>query len=526
MNRYKITLSGIEKTKKFLNNKGTTAPNWGKKFKDNLKIKSGKLFYNELEVIPVEKVDDLLRDLLIKNVDNDIPPSRDSAYHLLKKRFCGALTRRSIMKFLSAQKTLTTNNQAPSKPKKSAFLKLKNYTYESDLIFVKRTDVIKADPKYKKLDLETLPALFYICATVEKVTGLSRLTICFFKDAHIVTPIVLKHIEEMSKQIGVKPSLCFFASDKGGEFRHADIKKLVKDTKYVKMGGSIENKNRRTQQHIFQILKQRKSNDFSKVVKLSQDLLNNTFNQNHKQTPNEVCKGEDKKKTLKKFNDTRQEYKTGDKRKPFEVGDRVKMLIKKTKTSLEFKGYKDNVWSKEIYTIRKRTKKKIPIKYRIGRTWYSQDTLLKVSQEDEKSNEIISERDEKGMDKIKSDDKKLKDAREEEINTLKKPKNVRRSSRLRENMSSARIHEMVHEGRRIQNAIIDQELGVDKNNKSKRAIIQKKLEAQSDKSKLQLMTTTEMKLWLRKNRKSILGSAASLRKRITMALKFNKKLRL
>ena len=135
MERYKFTPDSIGKARKFLSGKLKTGPTWAKRFKDDLKVKGTKVFYKNREVIPASKVDDTLRNDIFK-IDADVPPSRDGAFHLCKQRYVG-VSKRNVMKFLQAQRTLNETKPIPAQAKVSAGKKLKSYGFETDLIFVK-----------------------------------------------------------------------------------------------------------------------------------------------------------------------------------------------------------------------------------------------------------------------------------------------------------------------------------------------------------------------------------------------------
>jgi hypothetical protein len=70
-------------------------------------------------------------------------------------------------------------------------------------------------------------------------------------------------------------------------------------------------------------------------------------------------------------------------------------MIKSIKDSLSFKSYKDKTYSKEVYKITAKTKKK-PYKYRVGRkgsrTWMLIDKLLKSAPRDHTTNLRINAR--------------------------------------------------------------------------------------------------------------------------------------
>ena len=152
MNRYRFSKENIAAAISFLKKKSATGPPFAEKFKNDLRVKGKKLFYDGKQVVAREEVEDVYRTEIYK-VKGDIPAARDAAFHLLKQRYVGC-SRRSLMKFLQAQKTLGETRPAVAKAKRSSGEKLKVPTFETDLIFLKRTDCIKADPNFDKLDAE------------------------------------------------------------------------------------------------------------------------------------------------------------------------------------------------------------------------------------------------------------------------------------------------------------------------------------------------------------------------------------
>ena len=108
MNRYKISKNQFPAARKYLAGEAykKDSPSWAVKFKENLEFQNnGKLFFNELQVIPEEDVDAYLR----KQVFN-----KKWGYNILKKRVVG-ITRARLMKFLKAQSVV----DAIPKPKQT-----------------------------------------------------------------------------------------------------------------------------------------------------------------------------------------------------------------------------------------------------------------------------------------------------------------------------------------------------------------------------------------------------------------------
>ena len=76
-------------------------------------------------------------------------------------------------------------------------------------------------------------------------------------------------------------------------------------------------------------------------MKQSEKLLNNTYNRIHKKTSNELVERADEKEDIKEYNAERKEYIAGDKRKPFEVNQHVRLLVKDKKAGIDYKRYKN-----------------------------------------------------------------------------------------------------------------------------------------------------------------------------------------
>ena len=338
MDRYKISESVLKKVATFLKNgkKDGKLPLWVTKYKEDLSVKGTKVFYKEREIISKERVDDVLRKELYKK-GGDVPSGRDSAFHICKQRYVG-ISRRALMDFIRKQKPLGEVKAALNKPKVAGGERLKAYTFETDLIFLKKTDLEKANKKFIRDETKELT---YFLSTVEKVTGLCRFDHVLKKDAKIVTPLVIKHCEDMANQLQTKISKCSIRSDKGGEFTLKEFQKVFKDAKFVPSGVSVENKNSQFQKCFFQILRQRKATDIDDAMRQSEKLLNNTYNRIHKKTSNELVERADEKENLREYNSKRKTFQAGDKRLPFDVGQHVRLLVKDKKAGIDYKKYKN-----------------------------------------------------------------------------------------------------------------------------------------------------------------------------------------
>ena len=411
MNRFKYSNQSLKNAIKFIKTTKGQPPSWVTKHRDDLVVKGSKLFFNDREIISRERVQDVLRKEIYK-VGGTVPSGRDSAFHICKKRYVG-ISRRGIMEFIRGQKPLGEVKAALNKPKQTSGERLKNYTFETDLIFLKKTDLEKANKKFVRDDTSDLT---YFLSTVEKVTGLSRFDHVLTKDPNIVTPLVVKHCKDIAKQLKTTTSKCEIRTDRGGEFNHNELEKHFKKATFVNSGVSVENKNAQFQKCFFQILRQRKATDIEDATKQSEKLLNNTFNRIHKKTSNELVERGDVKLNLKEYNDKRKTLVAGDKRKPFEVGEYVRILEpKKKRTGIDYKRYKNKTYGERVFIVKKITKKTFPRKYWVDGRWRLQSDLLKSLPRDKKSLDLVEERDDNQKNERKRERKEHLEKRFEEV---------------------------------------------------------------------------------------------------------------
>lgn len=428
MNRYKFTEPVLKKAIAFLKKKKGKPAVWVVKYKDDLVVRGTKLFYKERQIIPLEKINDVLRDELYKK-DGDTPSGRDSAFHILKQRYVG-ISRRTVMDFIRRQKPLGEVKAALNRPKQSGGEKMKNYVFETDLVFLKKTDLENANKRFIRKEI---PDLSYFLSTVEKVTGLCRFDYIFTKKPAIVTPLVIKQCKEMVKLLKTTLKKCDLRCDKGKEF---DIKTLgteFKEALNVSKGHHVENKNSQFQTNFFKIIRQRKAHTIDDAMQQAEKLLNNTYNRIHKKTANELVERSDEKEDLKEYNTTRKTFIAGDKRKPFEVGQHVRLLIKEKITGIAYKKYKNQTYSEAVYLIKKITKKSVPRKYYVKGKWWLQSDLLKSAPRDKKSIALVKERD------VEFKQKHDKERKEHEKNRLAQIKEEERLKKIDENKRPSRL---------------------------------------------------------------------------------------
>ena len=190
--------------------------------------------------------------------------------------------------------------------------------------------------------------------TVDKSSSLCKLDLVTTKEPDIVTPIVIEHIKWFAKRLGKKTTDFDLHCDFGTEFRMSDIAKHVKIAKNVNMGPAVEKMNRDFQQNFYRVLKNRQAVTVKNAIAKAQKLCNETFSSIHKKTPNELA--DQKIDTLITYNKTRKSYIKGDNRGELDVGQHVRLLIKKAKQGIDYKSYKGKTFSNEVYIVKKKTK--------------------------------------------------------------------------------------------------------------------------------------------------------------------------
>lgn len=423
-------------------NKTVLTPNWAVRFKDDLKIKrKTQIFYQDKKIIPSEQVEKFLRKKLYDK-KADIAFGRDSAFYSLSKE-CVGVGRRKIMDFLRAQKSRNQTLGAVAEPKVKSGKKLKDdgIHCETDLIFVKTNDVNRMNSKVAKLMDKSLN---YISCTVHKATGLVRAKLVQapadwknhedikLKGSTLVTKIVKQQLQEIATALGSNLKKVHLTLDAGTEYNRKALKKVLKSVTVVPMGPNVEAKNARVQTALFRILKNRQCDNIAEGVRKAQDQLNNCYSKIQKKSPNEAAS--DPKEARKKYNSTRKSYVQGDNRGELNVGDHVRLLIKKPKAGIGYKTYKNQTWSQEVYTILSKTKKQ-PAKYRLSnKKYYTIDKLMKSKPVDKESEKIIKDRKaDDDKEEEKSDLQRLEEKAKHDIKIDKKSAEGGRSIRRRGN---------------------------------------------------------------------------------------------
>jgi len=200
-------------------------------------------------------------------------------------------------------------------------------------------------------------------------------------------------MREIAKDLKTPLSRITVSSDKGQEFSQKMIEPYVKSYKRVATGPSVEKKNSDIQRVFFQMVRARRGKTVNKLLDLTQSIVNNNINRITGKTAAESVEQQEKKKDIDQYNKSRA---VGTDGKKLLVGDYVRLRLKALQKDkgLDYKAYKNILWSKKVYRVGGVTQK-VPRKYRVNRRWYLTGMLLKTRPSDELSEDIIKKRDAK-----------------------------------------------------------------------------------------------------------------------------------
>ena len=410
MQRYQIMKNDLPNVRKFLTGgKREGIPKWAVRFKEKLNVKGGKLYFEEKLIVPKEDVETYIRSKLYsKNINEMIPHGRDSGHYKLLQQTVG-ISRRVLMEFIRGQKNIQETKPSLNKPKRKSGIKLKKLQLQTDLIFVRKPDLNKANPKFG--NDETLKHETYIITTVEAASGLVKLS--YLKSKDKTTDALLQHIQWFAKQFRLKPSSMSLISDKGSEYVVSRIKKVIPDYKFVQRATACERMNRSVQKYFYRILKNRQATTITDALKKAEAMCNNTATLKHKKTALEIVEDPSisNKQIIEQHNKSRKEFKKGDNRGDFKVNDYVRVMAPdKVRVGIGYKSYKGQQYEKSVHKIIKTTTRSKVKKYRLDdKRWLTQDRLLLSKPIDQESQKIIKARIEEEKEIMKQHQKDVRD---------------------------------------------------------------------------------------------------------------------
>ena len=361
MNRYKILEKDLKPVIEKLKGKDVSGlPNWFSKKKEELSVKNGKLFFNETEVIPREKIDSVLRDAFYKK-DSKVPWARDSGYADISKRYAG-ISKRAFANFASRQRVKIRTDNVPRKIQKKGRKLSKKGTIEIDLYFTSRSDLPTVIQKQYKPSIEKYSPQHYTLTMIDKLTSLTFLSYIGSGKGTKSRKAVMPHVREGQKyfaeKLGVPIAKQKYVRDDGGEF-DPTLPGYI-----VKLGPSVEARNSFAQRVVHRLLAAKRG-DLKSVTRQAMEILNNTKSKVSKKTPNEAATAEQSELAVK-YNATRTAGKPTQEKK-LQIGDMVR-IVEKSKKELMYKAYKAKQFSSQKYRITKVGKTK-PYRYFVNRMW-------------------------------------------------------------------------------------------------------------------------------------------------------------
>ena len=345
INRYKFSQKSIDTVlSKLKDSEVAGLPNWYKKLqnKQDLKAKNGKLFLGEKQIVPADKVNEIIRDAFYKK-DSKTPWSRDAGYADLSKRYIG-ISKRAFAAFQQTQRVKIRTDNVPKKIVKKGRKLSKKGIIEIDLFQTSRKDLPTYIQKTFEDSIEKL-IQHYTLTMVDKLTSLTFLSYIGTGKKTKSRENVMKHVNEgrdfFEKMLGVPKAKLRYLRDAGGEFDPSLPGHIIK------LGPLVEARNSFAQRVQHRLLAAKRG-DLKSVIKQAQDILNNTKSRNLGKTPNEAA-GIEQSELAPKYNKARQVGKPTAEKK-LSVGDMVRFVTKDKKKAM-FKAYKGTSWSAEKFKI-------------------------------------------------------------------------------------------------------------------------------------------------------------------------------
>ena len=343
-------------------------PKWAHRLKNPTvrKVAHGRLalFEGDLQIVPVERVDEVLRELML-NSESDVPLSRDSGYYVLQKRYMG-ISRRALMSFLGKQTDLQLTQSRLAETVKKGVEDHHKGNLEADLIEGKKKDVRGLGKGYD----------WYWLTVIDRLTGfLDRRKTAKLAGA-MVPPAMERILNRMEAALGTPIKQLY--TDDGSEFK-ARTKTLLNDRGIkhiiVPRGNRVEKANS-TFQRIFYRLYRLKRGTFGQLTQQALAIFNNTRTI-HGRTPTEAL-GVDDRTLATPYNQRRQKpaIAKGPGTRKLRVGDPVRYLLKPRHKVMFYKTYRGQHYSLETVNV-SALSKEVPARYHLGAIgWKHRDELL------------------------------------------------------------------------------------------------------------------------------------------------------
>ena len=378
MNRFKFEADDVQKVIKHLRHSDKITANdiglppWALRLKNPevRKLAHGKhgLFEGEKQIVPVQRVDEVLRELMLSS-ESDVPLSRDSGYYVLQKRYLG-ISRRALMSFLAKQTDLQlTQSRIAEAGRKGREVHHKG-VLEADLVEGKKKDVRGLGKGYD----------WYWLTVIDRLTGYLDVEHFRRKTAKandaMVPPAMERILDRMEAALGTPITQMY--TDAGSEFK-ARTQTLL-DDRHIKhivvaRGNKVEKANA-TFQRIFYRLYRLKRGTFGQLTQQALTMFNNTRTI-HGRTPTEALNVDDRTLATP-YNARRQKpaIARGPSTRKLRVGDPVRYLLKPRHKVTFYKSYRGQHYSLETVPVAALSKD-LPTRYHLGGIgWKHRDELL------------------------------------------------------------------------------------------------------------------------------------------------------
>lgn len=399
LNRYRnVNKKEIEEAKSFLSGKldKNKVASWVKRYADHLQVKKGKLMLDDKIVVGNDERDDLMRKL-VYDKDSDIAPSRDAGYYKVKKRYVN-ISRRNWMEFLKKQRVIRMTDNAPPEAKTGGKKINKKGELECDLFYVANAD-LKKNMKVKATDIEDPKNNLYVLNVVDRLTSYCKLYYCDSdRSAKNVRKKIRQAVKDFEKILGIDRKEMIIYHDAGGEFSDKGFEGIGVKHEIISVGAKVEQKNSHVQRVFHRLKNAERLSSIEDGLKQTEKIVNGSYNRILKMSAAEAVEKysdpEEMKKIIQKYNSQRAKWDT-DRRKPLEVGDFVRRVVKSTKEGSTFykayrgktytrQGFPVNEANKHMYKPKQATKEayrvegkrgKNPVRYLVDGKWLTRDRL-------------------------------------------------------------------------------------------------------------------------------------------------------
>ena len=353
LNRYStakqstLTKSHIDTVKKFLAGtiKNAQLPKWAKRYEKHLSLKDDNVYLDDRRVVADEERDDLMREL-VYGKDQDVAPSRDAGYYLIKQRYLN-ISRRDWVAFLKKQRVIRQTDNVPPQKKRGGKKLNKKGELELDLFFIQPKDL----PKQLRNTQNLIPVL----VMVDRLTSLCFVKRTKSKEMARVGPVMTEAFNFFAKRLNIAKEKLVCYSDAGTEFGKAYFTKNKVKHVIVDSGSKVEKKNSDIQRVFHRLKNAKRVSSVTDGLEQATKIVNNSYNRVIKMSPNEAAikysDPDETKKLILEYNKHREKADT-DRRKPLKVGDQVRVVLKSAKESSTFyKAYRGKQYTKEGHPV-------------------------------------------------------------------------------------------------------------------------------------------------------------------------------